>query len=320
MKKSGIYKIQSIIKPERYYIGSAIHIPKRWCEHKCLLKNNKHHSPMLQKHYNKYGLSDLIFIIIEPCLPEFLTIREDAYIKPIKPYFNVCDNAGNTLGFKYSKEQIDKIKESRKDYRPSKETKAKISESLIGNKRSLGYKQSDETKKKISDRTRGKNNPRYGIKLSEETKQKIRAKAIGRKISKESKRKISEAQLGENNHFFGKSHTQESKQKMKLKATGRKVTEETKKKISNGLKGKYIGPKNSMYGVQRFGKDNPMYGKHWSEESRRKRQIYLSNIPDETRRKLSEAGKLRKHTPEELIRMSEAQKKAWIIRKQKKVA
>lgn len=35
-------------------------------------------------------------------------------------------------------------------------------------------KHSDETKKKISEKTSGKNNPRYGAELSEETKNKIR--------------------------------------------------------------------------------------------------------------------------------------------------
>jgi hypothetical protein len=30
---TGIYKIQSIIKPERIYIGSAVYVDKRWKEH-----------------------------------------------------------------------------------------------------------------------------------------------------------------------------------------------------------------------------------------------------------------------------------------------
>ena len=35
-------------------------------------------------------------------------------------------------------------------------------------------KHTEETKKKISEKTSGKNNPRYGIKMSDETKEKIR--------------------------------------------------------------------------------------------------------------------------------------------------
>ena len=54
---SGIYKIQSIIKPERCYIGSAVNIQKRWRDHKRELRNNKHSNKKLQNHCNKYGES-----------------------------------------------------------------------------------------------------------------------------------------------------------------------------------------------------------------------------------------------------------------------
>ena len=69
MKISGIYQIQSIIKPERIYVGSGINIYQRWTQHKRELRQNKHHSIKLQRHYDKYGESDLVFIIIEPCFP-----------------------------------------------------------------------------------------------------------------------------------------------------------------------------------------------------------------------------------------------------------
>ena len=36
---TGIYKIQSIIKPERIYIGSAVYVDKRWKEHLKWFKN-----------------------------------------------------------------------------------------------------------------------------------------------------------------------------------------------------------------------------------------------------------------------------------------
>ena len=79
MKTSGIYKIQSLKKPSRCYIGSAVNIGKRWVNHLSDLKNNNHHNRILQNHFNKYGESDLVFIIIEPCFPEFLYELEIAY-------------------------------------------------------------------------------------------------------------------------------------------------------------------------------------------------------------------------------------------------
>ena len=63
MVQSGIYKIESKIKPERIYIGSAKNIQFRWNLHKRELLNKKHHSHKLQWHVNKYGIDDLRFII-----------------------------------------------------------------------------------------------------------------------------------------------------------------------------------------------------------------------------------------------------------------
>jgi len=110
MKISGIYKIQSQIKPDRVYIGSAIDIKDRWWNHIGKLKNNKHGNAKLQNHFNKYGENDLIFIIIEPCFSQFLIIREQFYINTTNPYFNICKIAGSCLGRKHSEES--KIKMS----------------------------------------------------------------------------------------------------------------------------------------------------------------------------------------------------------------
>ncbi len=46
----------------------------------------------------------------------------------------------------------------------------------------------------------GKNNPRWGAKLTDETKEKIRRKAIGRKTSEKTKQKIREAISGEKHY------------------------------------------------------------------------------------------------------------------------
>lgn len=117
MKISAIYKIQSIIHPDRIYVGSAINIKKRWWNHLSDLKKNRHHSIILQNHYNKYGKSDLIFIIIEPCLPEFLIIREQYHVDTLNPYFNVCKTVSHSGGMKgkhHSEETIKQMEKSHK--------------------------------------------------------------------------------------------------------------------------------------------------------------------------------------------------------------
>lgn len=101
-----------------------------------------------------------------------------------------------------------------------------------------------------------------GRKLSEETKEKIRQKAIGRKHSEESKKKMSEKRKGDKNsnfgktgeksHWFGKKHSEDSIKKMKKKKPegfgshllGKSMLEDTKKKIGESNKGKRAIPIN----------------------------------------------------------------------------
>lgn len=53
--------------------------------------------------------------------------------------------------------------------------------------------------------------------------------------------------------------------------SGFKFSNETKEKISKKAKERLINPENHpMYGVRRYGESNPMYGKHHTEETRRK--------------------------------------------------
>lgn len=61
----------------------------------------------------------------------------------------------------------------------------------------------------------GTNNPFFGRRHSEETKQKMRQSHAKRKpISDETRQKMSEAMRGNKNHFFGKTHTIEVRLKL----------------------------------------------------------------------------------------------------------
>lgn len=157
MNVSGIYKIQSKIKPERVYIGSAVNIKTRWCSHLSKMRKNIHDSKKLQSHYNKYGESDLVFSILLGCDKEVLLLNEQQFIDIYKPWFNSRKIAESNLGCRWSNETKKKIGLASKGnkYRlgqsPSKETRKKISESKKGSKQSI------ETRKKIADSHRGLN-------------------------------------------------------------------------------------------------------------------------------------------------------------------
>jgi len=119
---SGIYKITSLIKPNRCYIGSTINIKKRWIRHLGNLKEGNHHSIKLQRHYNKYGRSDLRFSILLECEREDLIKIEQYFIDSYNPYFNNCKIAGSLFGY------------TCKGHKDSKETKIKKSIGKLGNK------------------------------------------------------------------------------------------------------------------------------------------------------------------------------------------
>jgi len=241
MKRSGIYKIQSIMHPERIYIGSAIDLKTRKATHFCNLKKGVHCSKKLQRHYNKYGRNDLIFSIIEPCFPVGLLAREQYYLDRLNPYFNTCKIAGNTLGSKLSEETKIKISQALKGKKQSprsaearknisdslkgrifsEEHKRKIGLASKGNKYLLGHRHSEETKLKISLTKR--------LRYAREhpfPKEKIIKEHIKRDIT------------GANNPMYGRKHSAESKLKNRLSHLGKRANSETKKKLSLVHKGK----------------------------------------------------------------------------------
>lgn len=69
------------------------------------------------------------------------------------------------------------------------------------------------------------------------------------------------------------------------------MSDEVKEKISKSLKGKMVGDKNPNYGNHKLaGKNNPWFGKHWSDEDKeRLRQLHIDKkASEETKRKLSQ--------------------------------
>lgn len=262
MIKSGIYKISSKLKPERFYIGSAVNLSRRKKGHFSLLQRNKHHSIILQNHYNKYRKEDLFFETVE--LVEDTTKlleREQFYLDSLNPYFNICKIAGNVLGVKHSEEFCKKMSEIKKGQKAwnrglkgvticTEETKEKISKSNTGKIRL------DETKIKLSE-------SKIGKCRSEETKLKISLGNKGKLVSEETKLKMSKSQIG-------RKHSEETKQKMSQNSArkgnsgiwlDKHHSEETKKKISEAM----VGKKNPMFG--KIGNKNPNFGRHHLEET-----------------------------------------------------
>jgi group I intron endonuclease len=133
MKISGIYKIQSICKPKRCYIGSAVNIQDRWWIHLSELRNNKHKNSKLQRHFNKYGISDLQFTILLGCDKEDLIKIEQYFIDSYNPWFNLAKKAGSQLGCKRSKESKQKMRQKAMNNKNVKGKHWKLSQEAINN-------------------------------------------------------------------------------------------------------------------------------------------------------------------------------------------
>ena len=168
MPVSGIYKIQSKIKPDRIYVGSSSHVHSRWSKHKGDLLRNKHDNGRLQNHANKYGIDDLQFSLITGCGEDVLIAYEQFYIDALNPWFNLAQIAGSTKGMIHESRRG--VPSWRKGKNLTEEHKRKISEAMSGKNNHQYGKPSPKKGKK------GNPSPYKGKKgrYSEETLQKMR--------------------------------------------------------------------------------------------------------------------------------------------------
>lgn len=193
----GIYKIENIITNE-IYIGSALDFQKRKWSHQHELRKNKHHSPILQNSWNKYGEENFKFLIIEDVQnKEDLIKREQHYIDILNPKYNCCKIAGSPLGVKHT-----------------------LQSRINMSNAHLGKKLSKESIEKRSLKQSGINHPFYNKKRSVDVCQKMSegmkkfylnggiSSSKGRKKTEKEKKKISEklmipiCQFDKNNNFI----------------------------------------------------------------------------------------------------------------------
>lgn len=77
--RSGIYILHC---KTRSYVGSSKSLYDRLLEHRERLFGNKHSNDFLQKAFNKYGVNEFEYQILEYCNPENRIEREKYYIDP----------------------------------------------------------------------------------------------------------------------------------------------------------------------------------------------------------------------------------------------
>lgn len=280
LNSSGVYAIVNLISGKRY-IGSATKSFKsRWFKHVSDLKLNKHHSPYLQRSWNKYGKDCFEFKILEIVLPENCISREQWWLDLFGTYlrengYNILPQAGNCLGFKHTEETRQKMSASGKNRTFTEEHRKNISQALKGIPGSwLGKKHSEETKEKMraAQKKRGYSEMHRQL-LIERNKKNSGEHSYwwGKSQSEETKRKISKANKGKPSNRKGISHSKETRKKMSESHSGERnpnwnkpVPKKVKEKIiQTCCKYTYtlVSPEGVPYEVnslRQFAKDNQL--------------------------------------------------------------
>lgn len=146
-----IYKIFFKHKVNIIYIGSSVNFNERKIRHKHLLKKNIHKNVHLQRLYNKYGVENMVFELIEVLTRRVNLIeKEQFYINKYDPKINILKIAGNALGYRHSEKTKKLLSKINKGRKMTKEQNRKNSIAQMGNNNALGSKRSKEQRIKLS--------------------------------------------------------------------------------------------------------------------------------------------------------------------------
>ena len=238
-----IYKIVNKITKE-FYVGSTLYPNKRKKQHFNDLKHEKHHSIYLQRAYNKYGIENFEFIIVKK-----VNIETEIDLRNLEErYIKFCWNSGKLYNVSKVGCGGDNL-----TYHPM------LTEIREKQKKSIKQRwdsKTDKEKEEYSKKMKGRGNPNFGNKWTEEQKQKasnywknyylthdsnLKGKTFierfGEEKAKEIKEKISKSspqRSKEKNPFYGKHHTNEAKEKIG-KARKGVTPSDAKKVLYNGV-------------------------------------------------------------------------------------
>lgn len=160
----GVYKINNRSN-NRFYIGSTNNLRLRKNKHFNDLKKGKHHSPHLQRAYNKKP-DDIEFQLLIVCSVDMQLFYEQILIDALNPFYNSSKLAGRV---EMTQNVREKISKAQKAHFEKTENKTFISDRML----SLGEK---HWMKEEAHRLRmKKNNPLFNPSILNDVQEKGRA-------------------------------------------------------------------------------------------------------------------------------------------------
>lgn len=139
--RHGIYLIRCYCN-SKIYIGSAVCLYSRTHVHLHNLRKDTHANIHLLRAFKRYGERSFLFAVLEYVNDKNdLLKKEQEFIDYYKPNFNLLKIAGNSLGYKMTKEQKEHM------------SKIRLGRQTTG---MLGKKHTEEAKKKISEKAKAR--------------------------------------------------------------------------------------------------------------------------------------------------------------------
>jgi hypothetical protein len=130
-----------------------------------------------------------------------------------------------------------------------------------------GKSSSPEARLKMSLAYQGKNNPFFGKKHTDKTKNRIGVANTGRTWTDDARKQKSKRSMGSRNSFWGKKHTAETIMKIQRGDHSYQQTDEYRQAISNATS----GAKNGMFGRKVYDIWLEKYGKEEADRRRKER-------------------------------------------------
>lgn len=186
MKYSGIYKIRNLLNG-KVYIGQSIDINNRFRVHKNIIRSTKVFRHLLYKAFNKYGIENFEFNVIEHVEDtNLLDQREQHWLDYYNSYnpeygYNLRPKAESNRGIKLSDEHKLKIGLSNSGRKHNNETIKKMAETRRKLWQDSIYKNKQQTVKHKGRFKKGYIPYNKGKKLSEEHIKNISKGHLGQK-------------------------------------------------------------------------------------------------------------------------------------------